>query len=568
VTSRSSIVDGDTTASIRERHLAFIQEIFAQLDAAGDAVLLQELREETVTKATGRDLLDMVARARSFLTSKNLEKGDRCVIVAHNSIRWVAADLAMVAEGLIVVPLYARQAPHELVSMMKDCSPSLICFGDAGLRDSILQIWPEAPQHRLFDDIFAANTGVRSETKLAESDPVAIIYTSGTSGEPKGVVLTAGNVGHILNCTSARLDLLMNHRPGQDRVYQYAPLCFAAAWITLLTSLLRRSLVTLNTDLSKLSAEIRTVAPDYFVNVPALLERVRRAVDEQLWKTGGLPLAIYTHAKSAWIRKQEHRASFVDSVWLTLANALIFPAIRKKMIGANLKALICGSAPLNVDTQLYFMMLRIPVLQVYGLTETTAICTMDDPRHVEPGRVGPAISGVEMKLGDNDEILVRGPNIFREYWNRPQETAKVLRDGWFHTGDQGEVNEKGNWKVIGRIKNLIILSSGHNIAPEPIEDELLRNLQDAHQAVLVGNGRGYLSAIVTGSVTREQLQSAIDELNSRLPHYKQIRAFHIHSEPFSIENGLVTLNGKLKRDAISARFKNDIEVMYRVKQAV
>ena len=135
-------------------------------------------------------------------------------------------------------------------------------------------------------------------------------------------------------------------------------------------------------------------------------------------------------------------------------------------------------------------MLGIPVLQVYGLTETTGICTLDDPRHVEPGRVGPAISGIEMKLGENDEIIVRGPNIFPGYWNRPQETAKALRDGWFHTGDQGEVDGAGNWRIIGRIKNLIILGSGHNIAPEPIEEELLKNLPGAQQAVLVGNGRG------------------------------------------------------------------------------
>src|SRR5581483_5120189 len=136
------------------------------------------------------------------------------------------------------------------------------------------------------------------------------------------------------------------------------------------------------------------------------------------------------------MRKQEHKQSVSDSMWLAVANALVFPTIRKKMIGGNLKALICGSAPLNADTQLFFMMLGIPVLQVYGLTETTAICTMDDPRHVDAGRVGPAISGVEMRLSDNDEIVVRGPNIFSGYWNRPEATAAVLRDGWFYTGDQ------------------------------------------------------------------------------------------------------------------------------------
>lgn len=189
--------------------------------------------------------------------------------------------------------------------------------------------------------------------------------------------------------------------------------------------------------------------------------------------TSWMPSTVYSHAKSACVRKQEGHATLLDSLWLRLANLLIFPAIRKKMIGANLKALICGSAPLNPETQLYFMMLGIPVLQVYGLTETTAICTADDPRRVEPGRVGPAVSGVEMKLGTNDEILVRGPNVFSGYWNKPGETAKALQDGWFHTGDQGEVNASGNWRIVGRIKNLIILNSGHNIAPEPIEDKLL-----------------------------------------------------------------------------------------------
>ncbi len=240
----------------------------------------------------------------------------------------------------------------------------------------------------------------------------------------------------------------------------------------LLTCLLRGSLLTLNTDLSKIASEMRALAPDYFLNVPALLERMRKAVDEQLWKTGGVVLSIYSRAKGAWVRRQERQTSLADSVWLALANAIVFPTIRKKMIGSRLKALICGSAPLSVETQLYFMMLGIPVLQVYGLTETTAICAMDDPGHVEPGRVGPAIKDVEMKLGDNDEIVVRGPNVFPGYWNRPQETAKALRDGWFHTGDQGEVNVEGNWRMVGRIKNLIILGSGHNIAPEPIEDEV------------------------------------------------------------------------------------------------
>jgi len=204
---------------------------------------------------------------------------------------------------------------------------------------------------------------------------------------------------------------------------------------------------------------------------------------------------------------------------------------------------------------------------VYGLTETTAICTMDVPGRFEPGRVGPAIAGIEMRLAENQEILVRGPNIFPGYWNRPQETQNALHDGWFHTGDQGEVNAAGNWKITGRIKNLIILGSGHNIAPEGIEEEMESRLPGA-QVVLVGNGRSYLSAVITGSANADQAQAALDAVNATLPHYKQVRAFRISAEPFTIDNGLLTANGKLKRDLIARRFQIEIEEMYAIKQAV
>jgi long-chain acyl-CoA synthetase len=478
-------------------------------------------------------------------------------------------DLALMAEGLIVVPLYSRQAPAELIAMMKDCTPSMVCCGDATLRDEITQSWSEAPPQFLFDEIFAGVEGMQLDRpQLRNDDPVTIIYTSGTSGEAKGVVLTAANVGFMLDRTAERLSELMAGSTGQDRIFHYLPFTFAASWIALLTFLKRRSLITINMDLAKISSDMRAVAPDYFLNVPQLLERMRRAVDEQLWQSGGVAQTIYSRAKAAWARKHQGQSKAGDALWLGLGNLLVFPAIRKKMIGKNLRALICGSAPLTAETQLYFMMLGIRVLQVYGLTETTAICTMDDPNRVEVGRVGPAIFGMEMRLGENDEIVVRGPNIFRGYWNKPEQTAEALRDGWFHTGDQGEVNAQGNWRIAGRIKNLIVLGSGHKISPEPIESAIAKLLPEAQQVVIVGNGRGYLSVIVTGSVTPEQVQAALDGVNPELPHYKQVRAFAIRAEAFSIESGMLTVNGKLKRDVIAARMKGEIEEMYVVRQAV
>ena len=552
-----------------------LDQIFQKLERTGDTVVLQEMRDGQPVSLTAAELLAQVRIARSYLRRLRLKKGDRCALLAHNSMQWVAMDLAIMAEGLTVVPLYARQAPAELVAMMKDCWPSVIACSDKSLADSIVAAWPEAPPYFCFENVFTPGREPADDPapSLADADVATIIYTSGTSGEAKGVMLSAGNVGYMLGCTSGRLDQLMRIRrangrdsqnnESQDAVFHYLPLCFAGSWIMMLTCLLRGSKLTLNTDLAKIAAEMRQAAPDYFLNVPALLERMRKAVDEQLWKTGGLPLKVYTKAKGAWVRRQEGKARTGDGLWLGLANRLVFPTIRKKMIGGKLQALICGSAPLSVETQLFFMMLGIPVLQVYGLTETTAICTMDDPdTPVIPGRTGPAITGVEMKLAENAEIVVRGPNIFPGYWNRSEETAKVLRDGWFHTGDQGEVDEKGNWKIVGRLKNLIILGSGHNIAPEPIEDKILHELPNAIQVVLVGNGRGYLAALVTGKVTAEKTQEALDRVNPGLPHYKQVRVFHSIEEPFIIESGLLTANGKLKRDVISEHFRSEIDAMY------
>jgi len=541
--------------------MPFVGEIFSQLKAAAGTTVLQEIREGRVTGVTGAELLELIAKARMFLGSKGLQKGDRCGLLAANSIRWVAMDLAAMAEGLIVVPLYFRQAPAELVTMMKDSTPSLVCCGDAALCDGIQKAWPEAPPNFLFDEIFAGADGVTLDRpQVRDSDRVTIIYTSGTSGEAKGVVLTAANVGFMLGCTAARLDQLMGGRSGQDRIFHYLPFSFCASWIAVLTFLKRGSLVTLNTDLTKIPSDMPAVAPHYFLNVPQLLERMRRGVDEQIAQKGGIVQAVYSRAKTAWVQKSSQSGR---GIWLWLADTIVFPTIRKKMFGENLKALICGSAPLTPETQEYFRMLGVPVLQVYGLTETTGICTMDDPANPVPERVGPAIPGIEMRLGENDEIVVRGPNIFPGYWNRPQQTAEVLRDGWFHTGDQGEQDTSGTWRIVGRIKNLIVLGSGHKVAPETVEDEIARLLPDAQQVVVVGNGRGYLSAIVTGPVTGGQVQAALDVLNPELPHYKQVRAFVLKPEPFSIENGMLTANGKLKRELIALRMKNEIDDMYR-----
>jgi long-chain acyl-CoA synthetase len=545
----------------------FLETIFQHLDEAGGATVLQEIRSQSFATASGNELLSLISQARRFAIQAGLGKGDRCALLAPNSIRWAALDLALIAEGIIVVPLYARQAPRELAAMIRDSSASRICCANTEMRDGLLSALPDAPPVSMFDEIFSSPRATASRpVPLSPGDAVTIIYTSGTSGEPKGVVLNVGNLDHMLSSTTARLDQLMGPRKEPEQVFHYGPFSLAASWILLLSCLSRNSVLSLSTDLTKLGEEMKLANPNYFLNVPLLLERVRRKIEEQVGGQSGWIAGIFSHAKRAYLGQGTPEARVSDRLWLAIGQALIFPTIRKSL-GTRLKALICGSAPLAIETQKFFLMLGVPVLQVYGLTETTAICTMDDPADFKPGGVGRAIPGIDMKLGENQEILVRGPNVFPGYWNRPEETAKVLRDGWFHTGDQGEVDSRGNWKITGRIKNLIILSSGHNIAPEPLEQQLASLLPAAQHVVLVGNQRGSLAAIVTagpnGSLKSADVAAAIETTNANLPHYKQIRAFHVEKEPFTIESGMLTANGKLRRDVIAAKLNTEIEEMYR-----
>jgi len=547
--------------------MSFLDQIGEKLERLGESVAVREMRSDQPRDATGRSMLSRIAAARRALGVHGIRPGDRVVMVAANSVDWVALNLAIMAEGAISVPLYARQDAGELAAIVGDCAPSLIVCGEATVRNELGGRIEESYPMILLDDVFA-EVNASSESSTVAIKPieafgnehvVTIIYTSGTSGAAKGVMLTVGNVDHMLSCTTSRLDELLAQVRGRQRIFHYLPFCFCGSWILLLTALSRGNLLMLSVDLERMGDEIAEAAPHFFMNVPTFLERVRRGVLEKINERGGVAKAVFERAERAWSRGGR---SFADRFWLWLAHRLIFANVLKR-ISPELAGLVCGSAPLSQQTQSFFEMMGVAVLQVYGLTETTAICTMDRVGQPRLGGVGYAIDGVDMKLGEHDEILVRGPNIFAGYYNRPEETASVMSDNWFHTGDQGQVDDDGNWRIVGRIKNLIILNSGHNIAPEPLEESIAAAIPGAEQAMLVGNDRSFLTVIVTGDVDLTAVGAVIDRINITLPHYKRIRGHHVRREPFSTASGLMTANGKLRRAAIAEQMSDVIDEMYR-----
>ncbi|MBO0799827.1 MAG: AMP-binding protein, partial [Blastocatellia bacterium] len=306
----------------------FIENILHRIKQTPARPLLREVRDGRLSAISAGEFLALIRQARSYLRQAGLKRGDRCGLLAPNGVRWAAVDLALICEGIIVVPLYPRQAPAELARMLDDCGAAMVCCGSEDLRDGIMkERQGESPSLILFSEIFTADTpGEFDDTPvaLADSEVVTIIYTSGTSGEPKGVMLTAGNVTFMLGCVGMRLDQLMEGETetSPDRVFHYLPLCFAGSWILLLGCLSRHSLLTLSTDLNKLGEELKLAEPQYFLNVPTLLERIRGGVESQIAEKPAIIRSIYYKGQAAWLRQYEGKASGLDGFWFSLAKAL------------------------------------------------------------------------------------------------------------------------------------------------------------------------------------------------------------------------------------------------------
>lgn len=543
--------------------MSFIDTLYANLTDKPRTPVIIEVHGDTLKPFTGETIAAMTAKVRGFLRSQNLKPGDRVALVAPNSAGWYAADLAILGEGLVCVPMYARQEPRELVQMMQDCGSSLVLCATQALAAGVSEHWKDAPIST-FEAAFSGNAVEEGPAPCADDDIVTLIYTSGTSGPAKGVMLSAANVDYMLPVTAGTLDELMGSRGDSetaDRVFHYLPFCFAGSRIVLWTCALRSNPLMASTDLNNLLEELGTAQPQYFLNVPALLDRIRVGVEGKIAGRGAAISWLWNRGKTAWDAIDRGKGGVGDRVALKLASAILFAKIRKQ-VGPRLEFLICGSAPLSESTQRWFQMLGIRVYQVYGLTETTAIVTMDAIDGVVPGRVGHTIAGTETRIGDDDELQVRGPGVFKGYWGRDEATAEAFVDGWFRTGDQATLDERGNWAIVGRVKNLLVPSSGHNVPPEPIEQGIMEQVVGVEQAVVVGHGRPFLTAIVTGEVDETTVNEGIERLNADLPHYKRIRKFHLSKDLFTPENGLLTANQKLRRRAIEAHFADQVEAMY------
>jgi long-chain acyl-CoA synthetase len=537
--------------------MSFVRQMLDRLASLGDAPALVEVHHDAALPVSASTVLGRAGDIADALQKAGVVPGDRVALLGPNGAAWVSAELAVLGMGAISVALYLRQNPGEVASMITDAQAGvlLVATGDeaaawqAQLGDGVRVIaWSLVPEgaptptwHAFDDDADAV---------------VTLVYTSGTSGTARGVMLRRSAVDFMLDATSDHLERALRGLDGPERVFHYLPFCFAGSRMLLWTALRRGRPLWLSTDLTRLMDELAVARPHTFLNVPALLERIRRGVDAAMVARGPAVGAIWRAACRAVT--EPDAASPADRAARALAARLLVPRLRAR-IGPDLRFLICGSAPLSPQTQRFFAWLGIPVLQVYGLTETTAIVTMDQPDAEAPGRVGTPIEGVEIHLDDAGELLVRGPNLFAGYWNRPADTAAMLRPGgWMATGDLADRDGQGRLRIIGRANQMLVLQSGHNVPPEPLEEALREHLPQAEHVVVVGHGAHHLGVLATGPITEADLAGACATLNASLPHYRRLGGWTILPEALTPENGMLTANQKLRRAAITTRWADRV----------
>lgn len=550
----------------------FVDALSALLLADLDRPSLVEDATGEVTTAGG--LLRRAAAIRAGLAARGVAPGERVALLGPACVDWVATDLACLAEGLVVLPLDGRQAPGDRAALLATTTPRVVvCVGG---------VVAEGVSEGVTAAALAAGSPAEAWSPpraLGPEAPATIVATSGSTGQSKGVVLTHGGLDFMLRRTTWRLAELTGAAPvGSDpdrgwpapspaaapeRVLQVLPPNYAGSRVLLLSALLRGARVRLLADPRRFGEAMAAEGPHTTLVVPLLLERLRRAVREGVAARGRLAAGALAAAEAAWERIEAAREAGAAPGWrdrlvVDAARRTLLAPVRRRL-GPDLRGVICGSAPLDPAVQRFVRLLGVEVYQGYGLTETTALVTLDREGQVRPGFVGPPLPGVEVRLDEAGQLLTRGPHVFPGYFGLPAREGE-----WYATGDLAEQDERGRLRILGRADALLALTTGHKVPPEEVEEALRGRLGPDAQLVVVGHGRPHLVALVFGA-TRAAVDAALAAHAATASPSRRVHAAHVRELPLGQGPGdaeLLTSNLKLRRRAIAARFAAEVERLY------
>ena len=519
------------------------------------------------------------------IIKENIVDGDRCLLVSENRPEWLISDIAVMIANGVTVPAYTTYTENDYRYLIEDCQPSVIIVSNNEMHDKLKNIIEEKDFIKrviTFEKISSRNYKNKYldfnsiiESYLSESDkiknlnlkrtsPACIIYTSGTGGNPKGVILSHGGILNNLEGACEIMRPLINKTP---IFLTWLPLSHSYEHTVQFAQIAVGAKVFYAEKIEKLLDNISEAKPTIMTAVPRFYQNLYNKINMNMKKQTGLKAKLIK--ATIFLGKKELLKQKM-SLSEKLLNFIVIVLVRKKVkkqFGGNLRAFVSGGGALDKEIGEFLNAIGLPTLQGYGLTETSPVVSCNPIQKIKVETVGPPFKGNEVKIAEDGEILVKGENVMLGYWNKKEDTEKVIKDGWLHTGDIGAINpEDGYLKITDRKKDIIVCAGGDNISPAKIENQL-SNFLEIDQCMVYGDGKNYLVVLIVPNKEfkgqKEKISEIINKTNKNLTLVEKIKKFYLINENFSIENGLLTPTMKVKRNKVVEKYKNILENLYK-----
>ncbi len=510
--------------------------------------------------------------------STNLSKGDRCILLSENRPEWLISDLAIMDSGGITVPLFTTYSEKDYEYIINDCKPKICIVSNSLQLDKIqkfisnevkiLSIENINDNIENFENIFERNSKKTSSKiqlnfnlEIKRQDLACIIYTSGTTGNPKGVMLSHGGI--LSNCEGAQ-EILETLIKNDNPVFlTWLPLSHSYEHTVQYVQIVLGAKVFYAESLEKLLSNMVIAKPTIMTAVPRFYQNLFSKISLSFSKQKGFKKKLIENTILLGTKiLNNERLSLKQKITNFLCEVLVRRKI-KNQFGGKLKAFVSGGGALDQKIGEFLNSIGLQTLQGYGLTETSPVVSCNIPGKIKIETVGPPFKTNQVKIADDGEILVKGENVMLGYWNMKNDTDQILKNGWLHTGDIGEITDEGNLKITDRKKEIIVNLGGDNISPSKIENLLCLN-EKIKQSFVYGDQKTYLvSLIVTDSEeNKKDIELFLENLNKKLSLAEKVKKFKIIKEEFTIENGMLTPTLKLKRKKILEKYKEDLEKLY------
>ena len=542
-----------------------------KLDSNNQVVSMSWLETKNLTK-----------KIHNFLANKYLGELERVLLVSENRPEWMASDIAIMSNKLICVPNYTTYTSRDFEHILNDSQPVGLIVSNKNLLQTILTASEKIKYNFKFilcfdyfennsisnlvflNDLTDDNNDNNREKikEIKRTDPACIIYTSGTQGLPKGVILSHGGI--LSNCEGA-YELLKTIKGPDLTFLTWLPLSHSYEHAVQFVQIILEAKVFYNKSIETLLPTIKIAQPHIMTAVPRFYNNLHTKMKINLKNQSNLKQNLFNKTIQLGTKKFKNiKLSFSENIF----NLILDKLVRKKVknnFGGRLEAFISGGGPLDRQVGEALNALGLKTLQGYGLTETSPVVSCNLLNKVKVDTVGPIFPGVEVKLAEDGEILVKGENLMLGYWNNKEATEQTIKDGWLHTGDIGEFDEDNYLKITDRKKDIIVSLGGDNIAPSKIEN-LLTLSPEIEQACVFGEQKNYIAALIILSSesksSNEDIQRYIDEVNKDLTQPEKIKKFIFIDEPFSIENNLMTPTMKVRRHEVQKKYQNQIDQLF------